>query len=186
MRLIEELIREEAVDPNRVTLVGISGAGAACLEMGMRYPDRYAGMALLGSPGVEVARVSVLNTTPIWAFHASEDPDISVAGIKSTIQAIDDSGGNAALTTIESNYHNCWAIAFRDYALLDWLIAQDREALWPGRPGVVAWTWKQWSVCLILLSLVLLAAINRLLKHWCASREKPSVSDASDAEPSIV
>ncbi|TWT41346.1 carboxylesterase family protein [Botrimarina hoheduenensis] len=158
-QLIEKLINEKPINAEQVTLIGISGAGADCLEMGMRYPGRFAGMALLGSPEGKLSRLESLLETPIWAFHASEDPKISSDGILRSLTAIQEAGGDTHLTIIEANYHNCWAVAFRDYNVLEWLLSQKRGDFFAPSPGKPPASFLRrvliWSAGLLLLAVLL-------------------------------
>src|SRR5690349_5432907 len=55
--LINELISKEPIDAERITLIGISGAAADCLEMATRNPAMFAGIILLGSPEYKFSQV---------------------------------------------------------------------------------------------------------------------------------
>jgi hypothetical protein len=44
MKILDKTLEEEAVDSDRVTLVGLSCASGACLELGIRYPKRWAAL----------------------------------------------------------------------------------------------------------------------------------------------
>lgn len=164
-KLIRDLISTEPIDVGRVTAIGISSAGCDCLELGMRYPDMFGGMVLLGAPGCKLTRLANLLEIPIWAFHATEDDQFPSKGIEKTIRDLKEAGGSASLTMIEANFHNCWAVAFRDYALLKWLLSQKRGSAFSLSPGTVAWSWQQWVLQIVLPFLVVLSITNELRRQ---------------------
>ena len=142
-------------------------------------------MVLLGSPECKLTRVANLTRTPVWAFHATEDDNIPSHGIAQTIDTLQKSGGTAQLTMIEANYHNCWAVAFRDNALLDWLLSQKRNSTSSRAPGVVLWTWQQWALQAFLPCVVIVAVANELKRQRRRQetnrRSKTSTALSTDA-----
>lgn len=167
VKLIDKLIASEPIDADRVTLLGISGAGADALEMGMRYHTLFAGITVLGSPKCDLTetRIAKLARIPVWAFHSTEDDKLPVQGIQQTISALKGIGAEAELTMIPGNNHNCWAVAFRDYALLDWLLSQKRGSLFARNPGSVRWTPKQWVTHAVLPLLVVAAILTEVRRR---------------------
>lgn len=166
MRVLETLLASESIDRNRITLVGISGAGTDCIEMAMRYPDTFAGISIFGSPGCDEFRQSNLANTPIWAFHTAEDLDIAPAGIMRCSEFLRENGVTLELTMIKGNYHDCWTPAFRDYALLDWLLSQDRESAFSRSPGAMPWSLRRSLMQVGIPLLMLLSIIAEIRRNW--------------------
>ena len=155
--IIDELLAKHPIDSNRITLVGISGGGTACWELAIEHPARFAAVAPLASSGGDPASVAKLQGVAVWAFHAKDDPGTPTDGDIRSMTALQAAGGNAALTLIEGNDHDCWYFAFKDYRLLDWLLAQDRTALWSPPPGRVVRSWIELAVPAIFVALLFLA-----------------------------
>ena len=76
--LLLEILRSYNVDSNRVYLVGVSNGGTGSLEMGARWPDRFAAIAsLMGagmdSPsGVKLPMRNLLDV-PVLFLHGDKD-----------------------------------------------------------------------------------------------------------------
>jgi predicted esterase len=161
MRILDKTIKEEAIDPDRVTLVGISCAANACLELGIRYPERWAALAPLSLGGIDPRRLSGLPKCPIWAFNNKFDEyqtPASLAALDRSIAGARKLGANFGYTLVGSQEykHDSWTMAFQQHDLLEWLLLQDRGDLgWAYPPGVkpADWPWKQplreWSALAI-------------------------------------
>ena len=96
---------------------------------------------------------------PVWAFHSDHDAKVSAQAARRVVGALQQAGGTARLTEIDSQDHNCWSAAFEDYHLLEWLLSQRRGAssAWNG-PGTISLRgriinnllkgWKIWQIAL--------------------------------------
>src|SRR5271166_596920 len=79
--LLLEVLRSYNVDTNRVYLAGFSNGGTAVLELGTRWPDRFAAIASLmgagsNSPsGVKLPMQNLL-AVPVLFLHGEKDPRI--------------------------------------------------------------------------------------------------------------
>jgi predicted peptidase len=123
--LVEELIAKYPIDPDRVTLFGVSGGANSSWEMAMRHPDRFAGVAPLASVGGTVARLNRILRVPFWAFQSEGDhPE----GVRRSIAWLSQMGGCCRLTEIRGDDHQCWDQAFTEQPLLSWLLSQKRGA----------------------------------------------------------
>lgn len=76
--------REQGVPPERIVLAGFSQGGAVALHLGLRYPERLAGVLALST---YMLRKDTLTTeahpanreTPIFQAHGSADPMVPLA-----------------------------------------------------------------------------------------------------------
>jgi predicted peptidase len=125
--IVGDLVQRLPIDEDRIYLVGISSGGTASWEVAKRHPNLFAAVAPLASAGGGVDRLERLKDVPIWAFHVTDD-EVSVTLVRSTIDQLQQLGGNCALTETSGHPHDCWGPAFLQYHLLDWLLAQRRGA----------------------------------------------------------
>lgn len=141
-KLIDKTIAENPVDPDRVTLVGISCSASTCLEMGVREPQKFAALLPLSLGGIPVQQLSVLPHCPIWIFNNSFDEymdESSFGQLASSVAIAKSEGANIAQTILhEPDWkHDSWSIAFQQYDLLTWLLQQSRsQSSWYYPPGV--------------------------------------------------
>jgi predicted peptidase len=80
--------------------------------------------ALLGAPDPYAALAGAIGTTPVWAFHGTDDPVIPVTESRRMFQALKTAGGNVRFTEYPDSGHEAWLRAYADPALPDWLLQQ--------------------------------------------------------------
>lgn len=124
MRALDELAATHPIDRNRVSLFGISSGGVAAWELAMRYPDKFSAVVPTACVGLDANRLEEIHNLPIWAFHSTGDNPESSEEAISTLKA---AGGNAHLTLVDSDKHDCWTAAFQRHDVLKWMLAQSRE-----------------------------------------------------------
>ena len=129
IKVMDALLSKYPIDPNKIVASGVSMGGGACWEIGIRYPERFAGIAPISMSGGVLSAMCRLKDTPVWAFNCDHDNESPLYLVNERIAAINSSGGDARLTIINSDKHDAWTAAFQKYHLLDWLLAQDRSKL---------------------------------------------------------
>jgi len=135
--MLQEVMREQPVDPDRVSLIGICSGGGACWSMGQRYPDTFAAIVPTNPGCGDLSQAARLAHIPIWAFQF-EYPEIA----KDMMDAVKQAGGNIHLTTASYQAHDAWSVAIEKCDIVTWMTAQRRNAwicLTP--PGHRPWQW---------------------------------------------
>lgn len=94
--VLEQLIEEGKVDPNRVYLTGHSMGGQGAWNLLRKAPDMFAA-AIIMSPRIiaeqaELDDLAALKDLPIWFFHATNDPINLVSGSKDRYNKLLDVG----------------------------------------------------------------------------------------------
>ncbi len=157
MAIVDELIASGQVDAAALTLVGISAGGTAGWEMAMRYPHRFAAVALLAAGEGDLRRAGRLRSIPIWCFHVRGDVGTPVEGVARMADAVRQDGGIVKVTQFPGSGHASWGPAFQQKRLRDWLLAQRRESWFSPPPGKPPWLW--WQLLLqIAIPLVVVIA----------------------------
>ncbi len=160
LNILDRIERQYPVDRRRVTLVGISSGANACWDLLCREPNRFAAVAPLGGGGAPAQLFATQLRTPVWAFHATADPEVPISGVSGTIEKLQSVGASAILTQTNDTRHECWTKAFAQHDLLYWLLAQrqnDPSSPLPGRhrlPVEVSLWWSDTWPALTLLTAV--------------------------------
>jgi predicted peptidase len=171
--IIEDLLKGQPIDPDRVVLSGVSSGGSGCWELAARYPELFAAVAPLASGGGEHTRIESLREVPVWAFHNDGDTGSPPFGDQRTVEALTAAGGRAHLTLTRGTGHDCWSAAFADYRLLDWLLRQQRGRhsvfAGPGHvplAGRVANVLRDWTWWQLLLQAAVLSSPGLAILAW--------------------
>ena len=156
--IVQDLLKKHPIDRDRLYLAGLSSGGNGCWEFATRYPDLFAAVAPMAAGTSETVNLERIVSVPVWVFHGSHDATAPADGARRMVTRLLELGGNACLTEIPTTSHDCWTAAFRDYRLLDWLLAQHRrESSNSYPPGTVPLLarledavadWKWWQLLL--------------------------------------
>ncbi len=118
VELVGELEGKYTVDSDRIYAIGLSMGGFATWDALMRHNDIFAaGIPICG--GGDVSKGELLKFTPIFTFHAVNDPDVPYSGTRDTVTAIRNAGGKLIEYT-EYTYggHGIWNQAIQTEGLL--------------------------------------------------------------------
>lgn len=134
-RLIEIIKEEYSVDDNRLYLTGISSGGFGAYVLAMDHPHDFAALvAVCGAANPQ--RVESLKHTPLWIFHAADDPLIVPAyTLDPTLAALDKAGIEYRLTRYPEKQvfwqtaHFCWEVAYKNEELREWIFSQAKDGL---------------------------------------------------------
>lgn len=120
---IHKIIKKYNIDESRVYLTGLSMGGYGTWYTALRYPDTFAAIAPVCGGGM-VWKAGVLHM-PIWAFHGTEDPTVSVSETMNMIQKIRNVGENndVKMTLLDGVKHNAWNEAYTRQ-LVEWLLSK--------------------------------------------------------------
>ncbi len=121
---IQFAISDEAVDRERVYLIGASMGGYGTWQMAMTRPELFAALVPICGGGMYWNAGRLVNTA-IWAFHGDSDPTVLPEESKKLIDNITAWGGKKAkLTILENTAHNAWEPAFCNAEMWKWLLEQ--------------------------------------------------------------
>ena len=122
---LEDVMKAEPVDPDRVYLTGLSMGGYGSWDLAARMPGRFAAVIPICGGGDETTAAK-LAKLPIWCFHGADDEVVPAARSRSMVEAVKAAGGNVKYTEFEGVKHDSWTPAYRDPATLEWLFRQRR------------------------------------------------------------
>jgi predicted peptidase len=114
-----------AVDPTRLLVTGLSMGGYGTWDIVARHHTLFAGaLALCG--GGDPTQAALIRELPIWAFHGDRDEAVPVRGSRQMIAALRQVGGQPRYTEVAGRGHDVWTVAYRDPAVVRWLLSQRR------------------------------------------------------------
>jgi predicted peptidase len=126
--LLDDLIATYAVDTQRVYLTGLSMGGRGGWRLAVRYPDRFAALALICGRIPDLPdffeRLPLLKTTPIWVFHGAKDPVVPIENSDKIVAALEAMGGNVRYTLYPEALHDSWTATYNNPELFTWLLQQ--------------------------------------------------------------
>lgn len=128
IQMFKATLEQEAIDPDRVYLTGLSMGGFGSFDLAIRHPDLFAAIAPVCG-AADPTKVSVLKDTPLWIVHGSDDNVVLPDRSRSAVKALTDAGGHPIYVELPGVGHNSWTPAFADNdGLVPWLFRQRRTA----------------------------------------------------------
>jgi predicted peptidase len=139
IRILAKCQREYAIDPDRVTLMGISNGGHGAYLLGSRYREWFSSIVPMCG-NAELPAAEKLAPVPIWIFHYSTDPLIWSKNSQEMVDALQKAGGQPKFTKIPGFGHYVWEDAIGEQ-LLTWMSSQTRgqwaQAAGPQSPHAI-------------------------------------------------
>jgi len=125
--LVDRVMREKPVDPDRVSVSGYSMGGHGTFAIIRRYPGFFAaGVPVCGYwPAGDAKNYP---DTPLWVFHGSADSVVDPAGSRDFVNAMIKARKYPRYTEFPGTGHNSWEPAYSDPQLWIWLFRQRRSA----------------------------------------------------------
>jgi dienelactone hydrolase len=160
MRVLADVRRAYHVDPDRITLTGLSMGGGGTWEIGLRHPELFAALApvcaisdyrrMVSPADVTLYDLPLLDSLSppalaenaahlqVFIFHGDQDPTVPVADSRKMVdrfRALGWLGKNVHYTEYPGVNHAAWVPAYQDAALLRTLAAIKRD---PAAPRTAA------------------------------------------------
>jgi predicted peptidase len=134
LALLDELLANYRVDPNRVYLTGLSMGGYGTWSLAVAAPERFAAIVPICGGGdpikvmlADPKQAAALKTLPVWAFHGAKDPVVKLAESERMVNALKQLGcREVQLTIYPEAGHDSWTEAYNDPKLYEWLLAHKR------------------------------------------------------------
>ena len=129
-KLLEQLKQEYRIDDQRIYLTGVSSGAFGIYVLAMEHPDVFA--ALVPACGAaNPARIDAIKHTPVWVFHAEDDPLIVPEyTLEPTVSAMEKAGMNYRVTRYPKGQifwqsaHFCWEAMYKNEEMRRWLFEQ--------------------------------------------------------------
>ena len=125
--VIDALLAEKPIDPDRIYVTGHSMGGAGVWHMIAHRPSFFAAaVPVCGRPDPSTA--PLVKDVPIWNFHGENDPIEPVETSRRMIEALRAAGGRPLHTEYPGVGHNSFRWAYTEPALLEWVFSKRRPA----------------------------------------------------------
>lgn len=124
IELIEDLIKSENIDKNRIYITGMSMGGTGTWDMLYRFPDFFAAaVPLNGRSDPSIAEV--IASVPIWVFHGFSDPVAPITNSREMVKALKVFNEDVKFSELDAGH----GIAYQSYtpALYRWLLHQKKH-----------------------------------------------------------
>jgi predicted peptidase len=124
--LVSALVKKEAVDADRLYLMGYSNGACAVWELLERNPTRWAAAVPMAGAG-DPRAVAAAKHVAIWAFHGAKDATIPVHRMEELIASLRAAGAQPLYSIIPNGQHfDAKGKGFADPTLIPWMFAQRR------------------------------------------------------------
>jgi predicted peptidase len=124
--LLDHLLANYRIDPNRVYLTGLSMGGYGTWACIAEHSDRFAAAAPICGGG-ETSWAKDIGDLPIWAFHGDADYVVPIRRSIEMVDAVKAAGGNAKLTSYPDVGHDSFTRTYSNPRLYRWFLDQVRE-----------------------------------------------------------
>lgn len=125
-QMLDAFIKDHAVDPSRVYVMGLSMGGFGAWDFIARHPGFVAAAAPICG-GADDTTAATIKHIPVWAFHGADDTVVHPIRSQSITAALKKVDGRIRYTEYPKVGHNSWSPAFAEAELLPWMFAQKRS-----------------------------------------------------------
>ncbi|MEZ4910975.1 MAG: prolyl oligopeptidase family serine peptidase [Saprospiraceae bacterium] len=126
IHIIEDLLKDDRIDKNRIYVVGFSMGGFGTLDLLSRRPEWFAG-AIDISGGADLTKVPRYAHIPLWVFHGQKDDVVPITLSEQLITAIRKEHGSPRYTVYAEGNHVIWDSVITEKGLMSWLFSQKRR-----------------------------------------------------------
>ena len=126
MQLLDTIVAENRIDPNRIYLTGLSRGGGAAWELAVQYPEKFAALAVVCGMAPAPYASWIDKELPIWVFHGEEDASIPISESETMVDRLKSMGYKVRFTRYPGVGHNSWELAYTTDELYEWFSKQKR------------------------------------------------------------
>ncbi|MGB3778872.1 MAG: fibronectin type III domain-containing protein, partial [Tunicatimonas sp.] len=129
VQVIQLLIENNKVDPNRVYVHGLSNGGQAVWDLIIRYPKVFAAASpmswALGSLSDQDDIEEYIHI-PIWLSQGGKDNRPTPEQGNGMVRDIREAGGNIRYKYLANSGHGTWGSMYRDSDFFSWFLRQEK------------------------------------------------------------
>lgn len=126
--LIEDYVKRDDVDENRVYVTGNSMGGYGTWSVAMARPELFAAIIPVCGGGMPWHADSLVGV-PVWAFHCKNDPVVELSESENMINALKKTNTKAEikLTVYPYDHHDAWTDTYNNPAVYEWLLSKTAD-----------------------------------------------------------
>ena len=125
--LVRRTIKEEAVDPSRVYITGLSMGGMGTFEAVYRNPDLYAAALPICGGGDVNKYDKRITKTAFWVFHGADDAVVDVKLSREMVDKLKALKSEVKYSEYPGVNHNSWDNAFGEKEYLSWMFSHKKK-----------------------------------------------------------
>lgn len=125
MELLQKIIKEQPVDPDRIYVTGMSMGGFGTWDILQRNPELFAAAVPICGGG-DPAYANAIKNIPVWVFHGDIDPTVQTKRSREMVHALKQAGGHPRYTEYPNTKHNSWTPTYANTDVLKWLFDQKK------------------------------------------------------------
>lgn len=129
LAMVDAVKRQFPIDPNQVTVAGLSTGGDGTWQIVERRPSLFAAAAPIVSwrsfPDKALREKPLLKKIPVWAIYSSDDNGIDSA--RKEFERVREAGCNVHKTEFGVCGHRAWTPAMLQGDVFGWLITRAKE-----------------------------------------------------------
>lgn len=127
MELVDSMLKNSAIDKNRLYVTGLSMGGYGSWDALYRRPNFFAAaVPICGAVSPTVAKT--ISHVPVWCFHGEADPVVDVGYSRTIIKSLEEAGASPKYTEYPGLGHNSWTPTYANPEVYKWLFAQRRRS----------------------------------------------------------
>lgn len=123
--MIRDVVSSREVDEHHVYIMGTSLGGYGTWYYAGAMNDVFAAAVPICG-GASTSTAKDLVNVPIWAFHGTEDEAVPYHLSVDMVNAVNDAGGSAKLTSFEGIGHGGWDEVYHDPAVYEWMLGYSK------------------------------------------------------------
>jgi predicted peptidase len=123
--LLDEVLADYRVDPDRVYLTGLSMGGYGTWTLAAEYPEYFAAIVPICGGG-DPKEAGRLKNLPIWVFHGAKDEAVPLSRSEEMVKALKDEGADVKFTVYPEAEHDSWTETYDNPELYQWLLSHKR------------------------------------------------------------
>jgi predicted esterase len=129
--ILNYLIPQEQVDPDRIIVSGLSGGGDAAWMFMESHPTMPAAGFVMSSANIsDIQFANTLKYTPIWLFQGGLDRSPDPSTTIQLVNAYNNDGGNLTYTVFPNDGHDTWDNAWQQPGYFPWMMSVNKSNPW--------------------------------------------------------
>jgi predicted peptidase len=125
LEIIDDLVKNLAVDKKRIYLTGYSMGGYGTFHLLGEEPKLFAaGVPIAG--GGDPNKAEIYKKVPVWVFHGAKDETVKPEQSRRMVEALKEEKSDVKYTEYEDGDHGIAGRVYADVKLHEWLFEQHR------------------------------------------------------------
>jgi len=128
IELLDSMLLNESVDPDRVYVTGLSMGGFGTFDLIARRPTLFAAAApLCGGGDPSLSKIRRILRMPMWVVHGTEDETVNINRSREMVYALESAGASPRYSELSGFGHNIWDATYGDIELYNWMFRQSKR-----------------------------------------------------------